>query len=800
MLLDARLRHFTTYLYVQDLIAGAAVLEVGAGVGGELLRERGAASVRAAALGEIASLPAGQFDVAFALDVDAAVLPELVPALKRVVKESGSVVVSAPSRDRPGARGGVSYYELSDLFDSAFASAKLVGQAPFAGATLVEYGVADPEPVLDGTLVPKGERVEWYVAVGGPQGKKQGSRGYGVMQVPLAEVTALPAERRSAPPAEPAKPPPPAPQPAAATAPAAPPAPQPGYEELKAQLAAAHKGKSELQDFILQLKSQLSERDGYLAELDRERGELGKLREVARLAETRAATMELREGEARKKVAEAEGMILRLREGGAVAPARPASSADVAELQKELERWKQKEADARAEAWKSLKARSEAEAQAADVREDTVRKLKDARKLASVELMRAMEEATKKAVGLREELQRTERERKEGLAEVARLRAELDELKAQPQAEAAPLQPAPSAEAEAHAHELRELARAREEADAQVLAVRAVAERARHDEEVARRAAEEAERRAEDQIDQMRGHVVALERDVAEARRLAESERERAHKLDEVVRKLEREAADVRAGVAVEVAAARAAHDEALAQMVGERDRAHRLLADLERESSERAEAAVRMRQALRDREREVAALRHDLSQRDARLTALEQQHPSADEVERLEAELSMARTRLSAVTQELAHKDAQVERAAAAGAHERARAERLVAEERHAAEERNEARARAAEAESKLAVLNYERERAQLGLAEAQERARKAEEEASERKEKNKQLKRELEAAEVRLSGLDSARQRLERVEADLRDEIERVGALEAELRRTALAHENGATPTGGE
>src|SRR5262249_52060595 len=71
---------------------------------------------------------------------------------------------------------------------------KMVGQAPFTGATLVEYGVAEPEPVLDGTLVPKGERVEWYVAIGGP--KRAGSRGYGVMQVPIAEIGALPAERR----------------------------------------------------------------------------------------------------------------------------------------------------------------------------------------------------------------------------------------------------------------------------------------------------------------------------------------------------------------------------------------------------------------------------------------------------------------------------------------------------------------------------------------------------------------------------------------------------------------------------
>src|SRR4051812_41972620 len=89
----------------------------------------------------------------------------------------------------------------------------------------------------------------------------------------------------------------------------------------------------------------------------------------------------------------------RRRRGGApVAAAAVAPPADVAALQAEIEKWKQKESDARAEAWKAHKQRADAESAAADVREDTVRKLNDARKLASVELTRATEEAMKKAV------------------------------------------------------------------------------------------------------------------------------------------------------------------------------------------------------------------------------------------------------------------------------------------------------------------------------------------------------------------------------------------------------------------
>src|SRR5258708_6772923 len=157
---------------------------------------------------------------------------------------------------------------------------------------------------------------------------------------------------------------------------------------------------------------------------------------------------------------------------GELDAAAPDAPARVAELEAECAKLREKEKDSRAEAWKALKSRSEAEAAAAEVREDTVRKLKDARKLASVELMRAMEEATKKNVSLKEEAVRTERARKEFKAEVARLQEELESIKAPP----TPLG----------------VARAKEEGDAAVLAVRAQAERSMHDETVARAAAEEA--------------------------------------------------------------------------------------------------------------------------------------------------------------------------------------------------------------------------------------------------------------------------------------------------------------------
>jgi hypothetical protein len=652
MLLDSRLRRLATYLYVQDLVSGAAVLDVG-GDAADMLRSRGAQSVRNVTAAELETIAPG-FDVAFALDIDAALLPRLVETVKRILKPDGTLVLGVASRDRPGARGGVSYYELIDLLESQFPSVKMVGQAPFAAATLVEYGVPDPDPVLDATLVPKGERVENYVAVAGPRREKAPSRGYGVMQVPLAEIAALPLERRVAP-VETARPAPPAPKPPAPAAPAAPmpaapPPKEPGSDELKQQLASAQKGKTELLDFIKDLQKQLSERDAYLAELDADRRELGKIREATRLAELRAQTAEIKERETRKLLALAEGQIVALRAGkpipvAAHAPAAAEPSAELTALRAEVEKLKQKEADARAESWKALKQRADAEAQAAEVREDTVRKLKDARKLASLDLTRATEEAMKKAVTLKEDLARTERERKELVAEVKRLTAELETARAQasqPEALPPPPSPEPSESAET-----------------------------------------------------LRGRVAVLERELVNADAIAAADRARATQL----------------------------------------------LADMESEARERADAAVRVRHALRERDREVAALRHDLSERDARLTALEKRTPISDEVERLEAELATTRARLQSVTQELARKEAQVERAAAAAAHERARAERLAHDERRIVDERNVARARSVDAERHL----------------------------------------------------DLARERLARLESDLRTELDRATALEETLRRAADSARNG-------
>jgi chromosome segregation ATPase len=639
MLLDARLRRLTTYLYVQDLLNGAHVLEVGGEGSGDFLRSRGAKSVGRAPAEAVGGLAEGEFDVAFALEAEPAGLRELAAALKRVVKPDGTIVIAVPSRDRPGARAGASYYELVDLFEPLFPSVKMVGQAPFAGSTLVEYGVADPDPVLDGTLVPKGERVEWYVIVGGP--KRAGSRGYGVMQVPIAEVGALPAERRVAPAPEPKRAAPPVPvaaQPPKPQVPppkpqAQPPAPapapkEPGVEELKAQVATAQKGKGELQEFVLELKRQLAERDAYVAELDGERREIGKLREEARRAEERAQKAEASERETRKRLAVAEGTVLRLRAGGSVEAGPIEGVPDLDAMRAEIEKWKQKEADSRAEAWKAHKQRADAEAQAAEVREDTVKKLKDARKLASVELTRATEEAMKKAVTLKEELARTERERKELIAEVKRLGGELDTVRSMATAVSAAAPP-PAAEAESS---VRVAALERELMNADAIAA---ADRARSAQLVA-----DMEREAQERADVMvrlrhslrdrDREVAALRHELSERDARLTALEQRSPPSDEVER-LEADLSTSRTRLQMamqELARKEAQVERAAAAAAHERARAERMMAAerhaVETVAQARARAADAERQLDVARER-LGRLELELRGEAERVGALEQ-------------------------------------------------------------------------------------------------------------------------------------------------------------------------------
>ncbi len=730
------LRRLAVYLHLQDLVAGRDVVELVRTpdpAASKLLTQKGARRVSAAVPnGTAIGLPDGSADVLFALDLQPEGLAGLVREARRVLRPEGLLVIGVPSRDRPGASDGASYYDVVDAC-GAFGRTQMIGLAPFSGTTLVEYGVADPEPILDGTLVERGERVDYYVAVAGPE--RRGDFGYGVVQLPMGaavpasagddasalrhRITRLESELAEARRA-----------PAAAAAPA-PSRTEPSQDRVVAELRQAierHAGEMKAK------LSELAERDAYIAELEGDARRVDELEGRLARAEKGRAEAEHKERDARRRIAELEGQ-LRAGGGGNGGHGGPGGTNgggndDVAALRKKL-------AEAEAETWKQMKARSEVEAAAAELREDTVRKLKDARKLASVELMRAMEEATKKAVTLRDDLARSENERKAAIAELKALRDQGPTMGV----------------VQEDGHHRRDLARAREEGEAAALAARALAARERTEVDAARVAAEAAAREAEERAAQLRIKLQSTER------ALAAAERER---------------------------------DEARATMAAERARADLLASRGGAEAVGEAQSVAAVAREREELSHQLERLRAELADRERRAVLLEQERPPRAEVDRARGELEAARTRVSELQLELQRREAAVERASSVAAHERARSERLVAGERQALAERNDARARAAEAQARVAGLESDRERAQSGLEVAEARAHKAENEIKEKRERIRQLKRELEDAERRAQvsasrgrALEVVRARAQALEAAVAGEATRLAGIEATLRQ---------------
>ena len=755
------MQRLAIYLHLQELIAGRDVVEIWRGeadVRGEAtLFNKGARGVAVVTSGAgRTGLLDASADVVFALDLESGELADAVREARRVLRSDGIVVLGVPSRDRPGAISGASYYDVIDAC-SGFSRTQMIGLAPFSGTTLVEYGVKDPEPILDGTLVERGERVEHYLAVAGPD--RRGDFGYGVVQLPLAEtarraqhgddatlrsrISKLEAElaeaRRAAQPAS-----------------VAPQRAEPSHDRPLTELRQAierHAGEMRAREI------ELAERDAYIAELERDGRRVDELEGRLARADSQRAEAEHKERESRRRIAELEGSAQRAGGTGGVV-ALVAGTTPVLSDDPAIADLKEKLAKAEAETWKHMKARSEVEAASAELREDTVRKLKDARKLASVELMRALEEASKKAVSLRDELTRSESERKAALAELKALR------------QAAPVAAsvsAPAIEVVDEGTQRRELARAREEGEAAALAARAAATRSLADAESARLAAEASARAAEERAAQLRGRLVALERGLATA---------------------ERERDDARATIAAEQARVAAFAEHARTNTATSPEALEAVM----RDAAERARIEAEGARAREVSLQQLTRLRSELDERERRLTTLETDRPSQKDAERQRAELDGVRARVAKLTLELSRRDAAVERAASVAAHERARSERLVASERQALAERNDARARVAEITAKVSGLEGERERLAASLAIAEEGAHKAENEVTQKRERIKQLKRDLEDAERRAAvsaqrgrALETVRARVQALEAAVAGEASQVADIEATLRGSA-------------
>ena len=176
------------YQYVEDLIRGKAVLELGCGTGqGTALIATVADSVvavdtsepRVTAARRRLSVPQVDFqntrpesldfaDAAF----DVVLVPELqrwathgrfVPEVRRVLRASGWALFAVPAQ---GDAGGMDYGDLHEYLTHSFRHVRMMGEIPFWGVTIADFAPEGPiQPVLDCSLIEEDEAPEWYTAI-----------------------------------------------------------------------------------------------------------------------------------------------------------------------------------------------------------------------------------------------------------------------------------------------------------------------------------------------------------------------------------------------------------------------------------------------------------------------------------------------------------------------------------------------------------------------------------------------------------------------------------------------------------
>ncbi|HEX4406718.1 MAG TPA: methyltransferase domain-containing protein [Polyangia bacterium] len=208
-------RRLPLYVYLEPLLAGRRVLELGsgAGAGAAHLAAHGAATVLGvetdAALVEKARarhaapnlsfravtnlldvIRVGPFDVVVVPEAETLLRrPEAIPALGRLLAEGGRLILAASSADRGVNAAGVGYYELADALVPHFAAVQMFGITPFAGFGVVEFEVDGDGLRVDSRLVEGGaEPASAYVAVAGRE--RAAELGYALVQVPFAPLEA----------------------------------------------------------------------------------------------------------------------------------------------------------------------------------------------------------------------------------------------------------------------------------------------------------------------------------------------------------------------------------------------------------------------------------------------------------------------------------------------------------------------------------------------------------------------------------------------------------------------------------
>ncbi|HTA19570.1 MAG TPA: methyltransferase domain-containing protein, partial [Polyangia bacterium] len=208
-------RRLPLYVYLEPLLAGRRVLELGsgAGAGAAHLAAHGAAAVLgvetdAALLDKARArhaapnlsfravtslldvIPVGPFDVVVVPEAETLLRrPEAIPSLGRLLADGGRLILAASSADRGANAAGVGYYELADALVPHFAAVQMFGITPFAGFGVVEFEVDGDGLRVDSRLVEGGaEPASAYVAVAGRE--RAAELGYALVQVPFAPIEA----------------------------------------------------------------------------------------------------------------------------------------------------------------------------------------------------------------------------------------------------------------------------------------------------------------------------------------------------------------------------------------------------------------------------------------------------------------------------------------------------------------------------------------------------------------------------------------------------------------------------------
>lgn len=397
----------------------------------------------------------GSFDCIFVADGarllrNSGVLEEL----RRLLVPAGHLVLAAKSADRPDAVGGASYYEVVDRLAPLFAPVRMVAQAPFVAMSLVEYADGaggEPGIELDTSLAASAEPdTTDYLAICG--GSTEDLRGFTIVQLPTdAGVMELAAAAGLM-----------APPPALSTedldAKVATERALRAEEEarrartvaesLRAALAEAEAqaerdsaqpddsrqtAKTDRETVSEMVAAALAEHEALVRDLDRaldERSaesekleeELSRTRESNRAAlekaRARVTALEEEVDTWRTRATAAEGKALkleadadlRLRSGQSVEEMEKLR-AQLAEAEDKLARatdnWHQAEAK-NDEVWRKV---GELQSELEKGREDQVETAARQRKAAQSQLTRAMEEASKKLVSVKDDLLRAERAR-----------------------------------------------------------------------------------------------------------------------------------------------------------------------------------------------------------------------------------------------------------------------------------------------------------------------------------------------------------------------------------------------------